>query len=129
MPTLIVVVVFIATWIALYSLVIRPRLLAFRYTAGIHAKLEAIEAGWWPKLGLLLKGAKVAIIGFVTSMAPVMAVFYDRIAGLDWTQILPGEKARLVAALVAILGIIGPMIMVWLHQGAIAEAAALEPRK
>ena len=88
-----------------------------------------MEAGWRPRVALLLKGAKVAILGFVTSAAPVLAVFYDKISGLDWSQYLPSDKAKMMGAIVTTLGIVGPMIMVVLHQGAIAEAAALEPTK
>lgn len=123
------IIVFLVAWLALYILVIRPKLVAFRYTAGIYAELDAIEAGALAKASLWLKGLKVAIIGFVTSSAPVAAVFYERIAGLDWSQFLSSEKVKLVGLVVTVLGVVGPMLMVALHNGALADAAATEPQK
>lgn len=119
---------FIAAWIVLYVFVIRPKLAEFRYTAGIYAKLDTIEAGFWAKTLLLLKGAKVAILGFVTSSAPVLAVLYDKLTDLDWTKFVADDKAKVIAAVVAMLGVIGPMVMVLMHQHAIADAAATEPQ-
>ena len=127
MLTFILVIAFLAAWIALYVLVIRPKLVAFRYTAGIYAKIDVAEAAGRSKIMLWLKGAKVAIIGFVVSSSPVLAVLYGQISGLDWSQFVSSEKAKILGIVVTVLGVFGPMLMTFLHQGAIAEASAAAP--
>ena len=119
----------IVLWILLYILVIRPKLVVFRATAGIYAKLDALEEGWWARMLLWLKGLKVMIVGVVTSAMPLMPVLYDKVAGVDWTTIFPTEEAKVIGVVVAVLGVVGPMLMVVLHNAGLADAAAIEPAK
>ena len=115
-------------WTVLYLVVIQRRLRQFRYTAGIYARLDAAEADLWARLLLWLKGLKVLIAGVVTSAVPLVPVMYDKVSGVDWTAIVPSEKAKLIALVVAAAGIAGPMIMAVLHSAGLADAAAIEPK-
>ncbi len=117
----------LAIWIAVYLFVIRPKLLAFRFTAGIDHALERIESGWVVKARLWIKGLKVMILGIVTSMIPFAGVLYTQLVGLDWTLFVSTDKAKLIVAVIGLVGVLGPMLMAILHSGALAEASAAEP--
>ena len=119
----------LAAWIVLYWIVIRPKLMAFRYTAGIYVRIQAAEASAWSRIVLWLKGLKVMIAGVVTSALPIVPVLYDKLSGTDWTQFFPSERAKVIGLIVFFAGVAGPMIMVVLHNAGLAEAAKIEPTK
>ncbi len=118
------IIAFIAAWAALYFIWLRPWLESFRLTAAIYAKIDAAESAWGHAIMLRLAGLKVAILAFLTSAAPIIAVGYDHLSGTNWETIKgmhPFDLVMLAA------GVILPMVMAAMHNHALATAQADTP--
>jgi hypothetical protein len=121
------IVAFLIMWAALFYFVIWPKLVSFRTTAGIYVDLADWERTFWSKSVLWLKGVKVAILGIITSSVPVLAIAYQQASTVEWTKFLPTEKAQLIVTGLAVIGFLAPIVMVILHQSALADASATTP--
>lgn len=56
-------------WLVVYFAYLRPKLIAYRYTAGIMAQFQRGERSAWAWIKLQLRGAKSVILSFVVSGA------------------------------------------------------------
>ncbi len=117
----------LAVQLAVWSLLIRPNHHSFRLSTGLYARIGAAEAGLVERIALRLRGMKVVILAFATSLVPVVGPLYAQAAGTDWSRYLPDTQARVVGLAILVAGFVGPMILAVLHSQGLAAAAAITP--
>ena len=125
----------LAVWIVVYVVYLRPKLLSYRYTAGIMARFQAGERSFGAWLALQLRGAKsVLLTFFVSGAAAVKATTDSTVAtvnGLAPTDLDPFKDASLwhtffsdaaVLKIISGLSIVTAMLIV---KGHLAAAKAV----
>ena len=120
----------LAAWIA-FTFVLLPKLRTYQTAMGIDDELTALEAksGTW--LVLKLKGLKVVIFGFLTSMVPFLGSAAQWISGQNITFFFDPNNPKMQQMVMFVVGAIvfsTPFLTSWLHSGAIADAAKTEPK-
>ena len=121
----------LAAWVAFY-LVVLPKLRTYKIAMGIDDKLNAVESVGWGWLTLRLKGLKVLIFGFLTSMVPFVGSAAQWLSGQNISFFFDPNNPKTQQTVMFIVGVFvfaTPFLTSWLHSGAIADAAAAEPRK
>ncbi len=84
---------FPAITLAVYVLVIRPKLKEFRVAADIIAKIDAAGVSRWQKLKLWLLGQKTWLAGCVGVLVTVLPGALDGLHLVDWSAFFAEDVA------------------------------------
>lgn len=120
----------LAAWIA-FTFVVLPKLRTYQTAMGIDDELNALEAKGWSWLVLQLKGLKVLIFGFLTSMVPFLGSAAQWLSGQNLNFFFDPNNPKTQQMVMFVIGALVfavPFLTSWLHSGAIADAAKTEPK-
>jgi hypothetical protein len=121
----------LAAWVA-FTFVLLPKLRSYQTAMGIDDELNAIEAKGWAWLVLRLKGLKVLILGFLTSMVPFLGSAAQWLSGQNLNFFFDPNNPKTQQTVMFTIGAMvfaTPFVTSWLHSGAIDDAARREPSK
>lgn len=121
----------LSVWVA-FTFLVLPKLRTYKLAMGIDDQLIALEAKGWSCLLLRLKGLKVLIFGFMTSMVPFVGSAAEWLSGQNLSFFFDPANPRAQQSVMFVIGAIifmVPFLTSWLHAGAIADAASTEPMR
>lgn len=130
-PALAVFPIALSVWVA-FTFLVLPKLRTYKIAMGIDDELKAFEAKGWACLVLRLKGLKVLIFGFLTSMVPFVGSAAQWLNGQNLSFFFDPNNPRAEQSVMFVIGAIVflvPFLTSWLHAGALADAALTEPAR
>ncbi len=130
-PVIIVFPLALAAWIA-FTFMLLPKLRSYKLAMGIDDELNAIEAKGWAWLVLQLKGLKVLLFAFLTSMVPFLGSAAEWLNGQNLSFFFDANNPKIQQSVMFVIGALvfsAPFLTSWLHSGALADAASADPVK
>jgi hypothetical protein len=129
-PAVVVFPIALAAWVA-FGLVLMPKLRTYKSAMGLDDQLNALEAKSLAFVLTSLKGLKVVILGFLTSMIPFLGSAAQWLNGQNLNFFFDPNDPKAQQSVMFVIGAIVflvPFVTSWLHSAALAEAAKTEPK-